>query len=132
MFRIAGAGGCVTRKHFVDSPQIIGRKFEVEGSDILFQILAALSARNRHNVVTLREHPCERQLRRLAALFLCNFLNPTHQIKILLKVLALETRGIAPVIVGGKIVEALEPSGQEAASQRAVSDEPDTQFAAGG
>src|SRR5437764_13257968 len=53
-----------------------------------------------------------------------------HQIKIFLKVLPLKTRGVSAIVVLRKIFKALELPGQEAASQRTISNETNAQFAA--
>src|SRR6185503_8071778 len=55
-----------------------------------------------------------------------------HQIEILLKVLTLEARLIAAIIVGRQIFELLETSGEEPATQRAVRDESDAELSHGG
>ena len=52
-----------------------------------------------------------------------------HEVQVALEVLALETRVLAAKIVGREIVGLLESAGQEPASQRAVGDEADAEFA---
>ena len=51
------------------------------------------------------------------------------ELQVLLEVLALEARLEAAVVVGGEILEALDLARQEAATERAVRDEPDAELA---
>ena len=51
--------------------------------------------------------------------------------QIALEVLALEPGMATPPVVLGNVLRRLEPSGEEAASQRAVGDKADAQFPAG-
>src|SRR2546430_10628218 len=81
------------------SPPILGREFYVERTHVLFEIPAMLRSRNGHDIFALRQHPGQRQLRRLNALLFCDFSHPPHQIKILLEILSLKTGRLPPVIV---------------------------------
>src|SRR5579863_7661103 len=132
VFRIACPSSCITRKDLVAPALVLCGKLNVNSSDIFFQIFTALGTRNRHNILSLRQHPSQSQLRGPAAFLFRYFLHPAHQIKILLEVIALESRRIATVIVGGEIIESFELPSQETASQWAVGHEPDAQFATGG
>src|SRR5208283_1447228 len=51
------------------------------------------------------------------------------EIEVLLEVLALKPWRVAAEVFGRQVIDRLEPSGQETATQRAVGDEPDAQFA---
>src|SRR5438128_2648138 len=93
-------------------------------------MLATRGSRDRHHVVPLRQHPRERQLRRRASLLARDRLHAAHEIEILLEVLALKARIEAAKIVGGKVFEALDLTGEEAAAKRAVRHEADAERAA--
>src|SRR4029077_19002683 len=86
---------------------------------------------NGHDVLPLRQHPGERQLRRRAALLEREGLHRVDQREIARKVLALKARVAAPVVVGGEIIGALEGTGEKAAPERAVGHEADAEALAG-
>jgi hypothetical protein len=54
---------------------------------------------DRDNVLTLRQQPGQRQLRRSALFPLRNILYSLDQVQIFLEVFALETGRVAPVII---------------------------------
>ena len=132
LLRIAQPGSGTDRESLIDSAEITCCETHVERADILFQIFPPLGAGDRHNVFALSQHPGQRQLCRFAFLFGCNFFDAADQIKIFLKILALEARRKAAIVVGGKIIESFELPGEETPAQRAVGNESDAQFAAGG
>jgi hypothetical protein len=86
-------------------------------------------SRNRHDVISLREHPGERELRGGALVLLRDLFHPRDQLEILVEVLTLKSRVLSPEIVGGEIIDALDLSGEESAAERAVRDEPDVEEA---
>jgi predicted thioesterase len=116
VFGVARAGGCSEGEDFVNTAQIVGVKLDIQRANVLFQIFAALGARDGHDVATLRHDPCQRQLRRLAILLARHVLDSLHKVEILSKVFSLKTRREAPVVVGGEIVELLELTGEKAAA----------------
>ena len=66
---IAITCGRVQRKNCVDASQIVFVQLHFVCGGIVFQIFSALRAGNWNDVVSLRENPRQRQLRRRAALF---------------------------------------------------------------
>ena len=106
------------------------RERDVERRDVLLEVLHPLRARDRDDVVALRQHPRERELRRGAAFLPRDLLHERHEVEVLLEVLALEARVVAAVVVGREIVDRAELPGQEAAAERAVGDEADAELAA--
>lgn len=118
------------RRDFADARQIIARELDFKRAEIFLEIGAALRSRNRHDVFTLCEHPGEGQLRRLAALFLGDFANAIDHAHVLLKIVALEPREVAAIIVRSEVLEAANFAREKAASERAIGDEADAQLAA--
>ena len=70
VFGVALAGSCSEGEDFVQAAQFVGAQFHVQRADIFLEIFAALGAGDGHDVVALRQHPGQRQLRRLAFPFL--------------------------------------------------------------
>src|ERR1017187_4591264 len=62
VFRVARSRGGARGKDFVQAAQVIRSQFQIHRCSVLFEILAPFRAGNRDNVVTLRQHPGERQL----------------------------------------------------------------------
>src|SRR6202008_1824488 len=69
------------------------------------------------------KEPCERELAGRAVLLARQKLDTRHEIEILLKVFPLEARREAAVVILGQIREALDLSGKEASTERAVGNE---------
>src|SRR5258708_35882035 len=90
-----------------------------------------LGAGNRDDVLILRQHPGQRELRGFAAFLPGDFLDAAHEVEILLKVLALKARRISAVVVLREIYESRELAGEKAAPERTVGDEAYADFAAG-
>src|SRR5436190_8133171 len=132
VFRVAQPRSCSIGEDLVNAPPILGREFYVERTHVLFEIPAMLRSRNGHDIFALRQHPGQRQLRRLNALLFCDFSHPPHQIKILLEILSLKTGRLPPVIVFGQVFESFELTGKKSTTQRTVRNEPNSQLSAGG
>src|SRR5687767_9075985 len=79
--------------------------------------------RNRHNVITLGEHPGQRQLCGRAIVLLRDLLYLRHELEILFEILRLEARVASPEIVLGEIFNALDLAGQKSSTERAVGHE---------
>src|SRR6185312_3509630 len=88
-----------------------------------------LGAGDRDDVLALRQHPGERQLRGRAALLLSHLLDFADERDVLLEILPLEARVIAAEIVLGEVVRRLELAGEEPAAERRISDIADAQLA---
>src|ERR1022692_2403695 len=131
VLRIPSSGRRLRRKHFINSAQIFLAQLHVKRTHILLQIFPPLGSRDRHKVFPLRQHPSQRQLRRLAPFLFRNLLHAPHEIEILLKILSLKPRTIPPVIILWQIFEAPKLPRQEPASQRAISHKADPQLATG-
>src|SRR5436190_3651655 len=130
VFRVAQPRSCSIGEDLVNPPQILGCEFYVERTHVLFEIPAMLRSRNGHDIFALRQHPGQRQLRRLNALLFCDFSHPPHQIKILLEILS-RVR-LPPVIVFGQVFESFELTGKKSTTQRTVRYEPKSHLSAGG
>src|SRR6266571_2984654 len=89
---IAQSGGGALRYHFAYAAKIIVRQLYSQCTHVLLEVFAALCTGDRHYVFTLRQHPRQCQLRRLAFLFRGDFFHATHEVKILLEILPLKTR----------------------------------------
>jgi hypothetical protein len=68
------------RRDLVDATQIDLAQMHVERVYVLLQVLAAFSAGDRDDIVALREHPGERELRGRAALFFGQLFNTYHKV----------------------------------------------------
>src|SRR5712675_508473 len=84
-------------------------------------------AGNRHDVVSLREHPRQRELRRGTLVLLRDFLDPRDQLEVLLEVLALKTRVLSPEIVLREIVDFLDLPREKSTAKGTVGDKADIQ-----
>src|SRR5262245_27367389 len=73
-----------------DLGEVLGRQLDIERADVLLETLDAPSAGDRDDVVALREHPGERELRRGHALRRGKLLDLAHQVEVALEALALE------------------------------------------
>src|SRR5689334_21197312 len=69
--RVALARRGAFREHAIDACEIVAGETYVESADVVLEILPPLGARDGHDVVALRQHPCERELGRRAAFLLC-------------------------------------------------------------
>ena len=108
---IALARGDALWRCGVDPSEVALGQHYVERSDIFLDPLGMPGSRNRHDVISLREHPGERELRGRALVLLRDLFHPRDQLEILVEVLTLESRVLSPEIVGGEIVDALDLSG---------------------
>jgi hypothetical protein len=103
---------------------------KAQGTQILFQVFDAFSARDRHNIFALRQHPREGQLRGCASLLASHLFDSRRELDVALKIVTLESRRVSAHIIGRKIFKALELAGEKAASQRAIGNEADAELAA--
>ena len=86
---------------------------------------------NRDDVVTLREQPCERELRGRAALLLRDLPDLLDDVQVLLEVVALKARVVATEVACRQLLRLREATGEEAAAERAVRHEADAELFAG-
>src|SRR5262245_44373716 len=106
------------RQDGVDLPQVIRRQAHLDRAEVVIEVFDPLCARNRHDVLPLRQYPRQGKLARRAALGRCELLDLPDQVEVLLEVFALEAGRVAPVIVGRQVVECFELSRQEPAGYR--------------
>src|SRR5207302_1399469 len=130
--RVPRARGDALRGHLVDATQVVLGQLHPHRSRVLLQVLALLGAWDGHDVLSLREQPRERELRRSAALLRRDLAHPLHELQVPLEILTLEPRMVAPVVVRRQVLVPLEAPGEEPAAERAVGDEPDPQLPHGG
>ena len=97
---------------------------------VFLEPLPPLRARDRDNVVALREQPRERELRRRAAFARGHALHALDDLEVLLEVLALKPRIVSPPVVGREVVHGRVAARQKAAAERTVCHETDPQLAA--
>jgi len=91
-FPIARAGCDFRRHELIQTCKIVGRELNLQRGDVLLEIFPPLGSWDRNDVVAFRQHPGERELCRLAFLFLGNRLDARQELQVLRKVVALETR----------------------------------------
>src|SRR5688572_18096431 len=82
-------------------------------------------SRDRHDVVTLREDPGQRELSGGAVMLLRDLLHLRDELEILLEILSLKARVLSPEIILGQIFDALDLAGEKSATKRAVRYEAD-------
>src|SRR3989442_1608276 len=117
------------RSHLVEPRQLVVRQLDRRRGDVLLEVAPPLRARDRDDVVTLRLHPRERELRRRDALLGRNLLDPLDELEVALEVTGLEARIAPPEVVLRQIVRRAKATTQEAAAERAVRDEADPKLA---
>lgn len=109
VWRVAIARRHVEGECGVQNSELRRRQPNSERADVLVKILAPLGTGDRHDVVALRQHPRQRQLRRRTADLGSQGPDLIDQGQIAREVLALETRRRASVVVGSEILGALDP-----------------------
>src|SRR5204862_3579835 len=90
--RIALARRRARRNDAIDAREILRRELHVERAQILFEILAALRARDGNDVAALRKHPCQCQLRRRAVLLGRDPVDLIDELQVLREIVSLESR----------------------------------------
>src|SRR5581483_9677767 len=113
----------------VELREILGRELDLARGGVLLEVRPPPSARNGNDVVAAREHPRDRDLRRRCVLRLRDLLDALGELHVALEVLALEARVVAPEVVVVQLVRRGEATGEEAAAEWAVRDEPDAELA---
>ena len=108
-----------------------GRHLHVDGGDNFFKVFAALGAGDRHDVVALRQDPGERQLRRRATFLFRDLPDAINEGQVPGQIITLESRRGAAVVIGREIIECLDLTSEEAATERAIGYETDAEFTAG-
>src|SRR6201999_4088285 len=98
---VALARNLLFAQKLFDASEVFLRQLDIGSARVLFDVLATLCSGYRYDVKTLRQNPCERQLRRLAT-FLVRYLADTlDESHVPTKVLFLKARELpAPVVVG--------------------------------
>src|SRR5947209_10727245 len=76
----------------VDTREVFGRQLDVDRPSILLEVGATLGARNRDEVVALREHPGDGELRRSDALLLRDLLDLLREMQVGLEIRPGEAR----------------------------------------
>src|SRR5271165_706438 len=112
----------------VDLLELFRRQPDMHGAEVFVEIPGPFRTRYRHDILPLSEDPRKRQPARRAALGHGKLFDRCHKIEVLLKVLTLEPWFVAAEVFRRQVIDRLELSGQESATQRAVGDEPDAQF----
>src|SRR5688572_27482062 len=77
-------------RHVIDLLQVGGGQLNLERVDVLLEVLAPLGPEERNDVVTLRQHPCQRELGWAAPLPFRDRLDLLDQLQVLPEVVALE------------------------------------------
>ena len=95
---IAVAGRSTVRERFRQCGEVRICQLHVERAERLRQALTPPRANQRHDVVALRRHPGNRDLRRRRADLIGNRAQCIHQREILVEIFALEARAVAAEI----------------------------------
>jgi hypothetical protein len=129
---ISGSRGGAGGQRLADSRDFLGREGNLQRPQILVEIFSPLRAGNGHDVLALREHPGQRELRRSAPLLARESFDAIEQREVLVEILALEARRLPAVVVLRHVGARLEAPGQKAAPERAMGDEADAELPAAG
>ena len=79
--------------------EIVLRQLDVGRSGVLFEVAAALGPGDRHEVLALREHPCDRQLRRRDLQLLGDLLDLRGELQVRVEVLTGKARPATAKVV---------------------------------
>src|SRR5690349_18128273 len=90
------------RQNLIEALEVGVGQLHVHRADILVEILDVLGAGDRNDVIALREHPGESELRGGAALLLGHRFDLADELDVLLEILALEARVVLAEVVFGK------------------------------
>src|SRR5215203_5009585 len=129
--RVALTGSGTLWGSLVYALELLVGKRDTSRGGVLLQIFAALGARDRHDILSLVQQPCQGKLAGGYAFFVRYLFDPIDQLQVFLEVPALEARRGAPEVALRQVLESLNLSGQEAASQRTISNKAYTQLAHG-
>src|SRR3954471_15204943 len=129
--RVALALGRPVRERLVEPPQVVVSERDLRRGDVLLEVLHALRAGDRHDVLASRENPRDGDLARLRIVLAGDLLDHAHELHVLVERLALEARVHAAEVALVEVVGALDRAGQEAAAERRVGHEADAQLARG-
>src|SRR5205085_5876774 len=116
-------------KDRLEVSQVVGGQHHLERRDVLLEVLDPRRARDRDDVLALREHPCKRDLSGGAVPRGRDLLDPLDKLQVLLEILALEAWVVATEIALLEIIDGVEPPRKKPAAERAVRDEADAELA---
>src|SRR6266545_2844691 len=105
--RVALPGSRALGERLLDAAQLAGGEFDVHGGDVLLEVADVLGARDRDDVVALVEHPGKGELCRADALLARDLVYARDELE---------------------IVHRADPPREEAASERAIGDEADSEL----
>src|SRR6266566_370942 len=108
--------------------EIVGRKFDVSGSDVFFEPMQLGCARDRHDPRFLRKQPSERDLSRCRFLPLRKSAKHIHQSLIRFPVLRRKARHDVAEIAFVELRIFADLPGKEAFTKRTEWNEPDPEF----
>src|SRR4051812_33549224 len=125
---IAGARRDARREGAVKCREVAGSERHADCADILLEPPHLPRAGDRHDVGPPRQQPGERHLRLGAALLGSDALDGCEQRPVTLEIAFLEAGMRMAAILGIEIAAARQRAGEEAASERRVSDEADAEL----
>src|SRR5579871_6926057 len=114
---VARAHRRAAREHLLERHLVAAREPDRGGADVFGEVRAAARARDRHDIRTLREQPCQRELPRARTEARRELREPLAERAVLLEVLGLEARQRrAEVVVGLVLLRARGGVRQHAAA----------------
>src|SRR5262245_37807130 len=125
---VALAGGRAAGRRLLEALEVLVAQLDLGRGEVLLQVLHALRARDRDDVLALTQQPRERELRRGDVLLLRDLEHALDELEVALEVLAHEARRAAAVVVGREVLGGPDLAGEEPAAERAVGDEADTEL----
>ncbi len=116
------------RRRVVDLAEIVGRKFDGSGSDVLFETMQLRCTRDRHNPRLLRKQPGKRDLSRCRLLSFCNLAKQINQGLIRFPSLWGKARDDVAKVGALELCILVDLSSEEALAKRAEWNESDPEF----
>src|SRR5215216_76954 len=127
--RHVGVAVALRLASLVERLEVLVAQLHGERADVLLEVTAPLRARDGNDVLALRVHPRERDLGRRGVLLGRQRVDPLDDRDVRLEVVSLHARLAPAEVVLRELVERAQPAGQEAAAERAVGHEADTELA---
>ena len=130
-FGVTLSGGHAGGRDLVHVGQVGRSQYDVRRAKIIIEVHSRLCAGDGDDVVAHRQRPGDQELRERAALCPRQIAQALDERQVVPGIVALKPRERAPAVGGGQLVCRGNGPGEKAASERAVGDEPNAEFAAG-
>src|ERR1019366_5893577 len=124
----SGARDAPWRYHGIDLAEVVRAQGHLGSGRVRLEVLAPACSWNGDDVLALVEHPRECELRRGDVVPTRDLLEVAHELHVAFEVLVLPAGNATPPVIRGDAVEALERAGEQATTERAISDKTDPEL----